>query len=291
MHAAVLGAAVEAVHDDVNLPAAGVYRVPRPGEVLGKLVPVQAEAPLSSYRCLPFPGGCEHLMHMCAVMAYEDFGGNRTCLEYGLNLTQAFGQCREQSFRRGPDAAIAEGGGFQGCFTAAMPSMQCSQVCADLAKADAQLANECMRSCDTMASCFGGCGVEANQSTPISECVGECMGPVRPFIDRSADFKINDCNTTQCEWLKMAATSWDNAGFHMHVATDDADHMHAATRTLYDLNRAQTTQPPVPPTPFPWGKLEARLVDNGADPFAAFSPPTALPPPEALAPLGEVLSS
>ena len=45
---------------------------PQPGDILGKLGYVrEKEDPQTNYRCLPFPHGCEHMMHMCAIMQQD----------------------------------------------------------------------------------------------------------------------------------------------------------------------------------------------------------------------------
>lgn len=229
--------------------------------------------------CLPFPGGCDHLLHMCSALAHDNFG-NSSCLTYALDVNIGFERCKERSFVHGPDVVVDEAQSMPACLTQELPATSCTEVCDRLMTAAIPLGDACEESCTKMGACFSSCGYESSDPSPISACVGECMGPVVPidYSLYSAQLNATACNTTKCEYLKDATEHMDNTMWHIKEALARADHMTAATRTLYDISRVGTTPPPAEPTPFPWPALQKRLGALHSDPFAAFSPATALPP-------------
>jgi hypothetical protein len=275
-------------------PAAGTYiPEPQPGDILGKLGYVrEKEDPQTNYRCLPFPHGCEHMMHMCAIMQQHDFSAlsNSTCVNFGLDMSLGFAHCREESFRESADEdPAARSQELSACLTAHLPKAQCPAVCLDLLRANVKAGEACEKSCTLLDGCISSCTTAATDPSAVTSCVGDCMGPVDALKEGEVEFHTPECNTTECKWLKMAADAADDTIWHLQEGLERTDHMAAATGPLYDLSKVGT-EAPVSTTPFPWGELEKRLPgDFGQDPFAAFDPPTELPPSYQLVDPGEVV--
>jgi hypothetical protein len=176
---------------------------------------------------------------------------------------------------------------FTTCFAGAYPSKPCHEMCDDILRASVERGEVCEESCNKMSSCASSCGMEFVYPSAVSSCMGECMGPV-PGADDAGTVAPKDvppCTTTACQYWGLAAQSMDDTAWHLKFALDKADHMMKATSTLRNINEMVTPPPPEEPTPFPWPKLEKRVISYGNDPFAAFSPATPLPEnfPEPLA--------
>lgn len=276
-------------------------------------------------QCLPFPNGCDHLLHMCAVMSFSKFNESSHCLNFATEVIHAFDSCKEESIAVEPALAVAttppppdsvepvnatNGSAeevstiqvdptnltetnastqfkFAACFTGAYPSSTpCHDVCDDILRASVERGEVCEESCNKMSSCVSSCSMEFVYPSGVSSCVGECMGPVS--VDDAGTVAPKDvppCTTSACQYWDLAAKSMDDTAWHLKFALDKANHMATATSTLRNINEMVTPPPPEDPTPFPWAKLEKRIHTYGSDPFAAFSPAT--PMPETLAePMG-----
>jgi hypothetical protein len=260
--------------------------------------------PWAADQCLPFPGGCAHLLHMCGVLSFTKF--NTTCTQYGFEVKYAFDECRNVSVVHQPvgmlpemvafgnssedtaetnASAVAlfppeepEEVAFSSCMAKKYPSTECADVCDDLIRASVPLGEVCEESCAKVSSCFSSCSMSAAYPTPVAACVGQCMGPVEPDqAGTVAPVDKPDCKTLECQWMKLASASADNFYWHTKAGRQNTKDMVTATSVQREMNAAKTTTPEPYTTPFPWDKLKRRLNDHGDDPFAAFSPATPLP--------------
>jgi hypothetical protein len=267
--------------------------------------------PWAADQCLPFPGGCGHLLHMCGVLSFSQF--NTNCTRYGFEVKYAFDECRNASVAHQPVGMLPEmvafGGkaedsedagstaagandsavvlsaeepeevAFSSCMARSYPSTPCADVCDDLIRASVPLGEVCEESCAKVSSCFSSCSVEAAYPTPVAACVGQCMGPVEPDqAGTVAPVDRPECTTLECQWWAIASKSADATFWSTKAALDNAKNMMTATSVQREMNAAKTTTPEPNTTPFPWDKLKRRLIsETGHNPFAAFSPATPLP--------------
>jgi hypothetical protein len=260
--------------------------------------------PWAADQCLPFPGGCAHLLHMCGVLSYSEF--NTTCTRYGFDVKYAFDECRNASVEHQPVGMLPEmvafGNGsaepdgsanesalgaaqepeevaFSSCMAKSYPATDCADVCDDLIRASVPLGEVCEESCAKVSSCFSSCSMAAAYPTPVAACVGQCMGPVEPDMHGTVEpVDRPECTTLECQWMKLASDSADATYWHTKAGLDNARNMVTATSVQREMNAAKTTTPEPYTTPFPWDKLKRRLIsEEDRDPFAAFSPATPLP--------------
>jgi hypothetical protein len=104
------------------------------------------------------------------------------------------------------------------------------------------------------------------------------MGPVEPDMHGTVEpVDRPECTTLECQWRKLASASADNAYWHTKASLDNTRNRVKATSVQRAMSAAKTTTPEPDTTPFPWAKLKRRLIDDGGNPFAAFSPATPLP--------------
>merc|ERR1719160_75967 len=159
-------------------------------------------------------------------------------------MSLGMAHCREESFKQSADLDPAlRSQELTTCLGEHLPKAQCPQVCQDLLRANVKSGEACEKSCTLLSGCLSSCTTEATDPAMVTSCIGECMGPVAALKEGEVVMHTPSCNTTECKWLKMAADAADDTIWHLQEG------------------------------------LEKRLPgDFGQDPFAAFDPPTELPP-------------